>query len=274
MSNLLIHSMAEFEPLIAPCLEAAKIRTIAEIGSEFGGSSRMLAQHCIAHDGQLTCIDPSPKSEFLEWVQSDSHVDHVAKPSIDAFEDLCDIDAWVIDGDHNYYTVIRELRAVDAAASRDKKPLLAFMHDVSWPCGRRDFYYAPERVPPEHRHPYSYDHGVTLGNRGVIANRGMRGMDQFAVALHEGGEGNGVLTAIEDFLSDADTPDRPLFYVHVPAVFGLGVIFDASASWSEDIAQFLLPFHHNPLMARLEENRLQNYLAVIDWQDRTSDAAA
>jgi hypothetical protein len=195
-------------------------------------------------------------------------VNHIPAASLDAMPDCTDVDAWVIDGDHNYYTVLNELRIADANAERDGKPLLALMHDVSWPCARRDFYYAPDRIPAEHRHAYSFDAGVTIGNPGVIENRGFRGAGQFAVALHEGGPKNGVLTAIEDFLEEARTPERPLAWAMVPAVFGLGIIFDASAPWAPDVAQIVHPYHDNKLIASLELNRLRNYLAVIDWQDR------
>ncbi|NWM59937.1 class I SAM-dependent methyltransferase, partial [Escherichia coli] len=91
----------------------------------------------------LTSIDPAPKAEFLAWARQTPEVRHIAEPSHEAMPKLSDIDAWVIDGDHNYYTVINELRIADQIARRDGKPLLALMHDVSWPCARRDCYYAP-----------------------------------------------------------------------------------------------------------------------------------
>jgi hypothetical protein len=54
----------------------------------------------------------------------------------------------VIDGDHNYYTVLRELRLADSVARRDGRPLLAFMHDVGWPCARRDPIMPPTAFLP------------------------------------------------------------------------------------------------------------------------------
>jgi hypothetical protein len=269
MSDLLIHSMSEFSSLILPCLEKAGVRDVSEIGSEFGGMSRLLADHCEAQGGALTCIDPEPQEGFAQWAGELAHVDHVALPSLDALQSASAADAWFVDGDHNYYTVFHELVAIDAIQRAAGRPLLAFLHDVSWPCARRDFYYAPARIPAGWRHPHSFDHGVRLGEGKALFGRGLRGMGHFAIALAEGGEHNGVLTAVEDFLAQADSEERPLYYVHVPAVLGLGVVFDAGAPWSEAVAQFLLPFHANPLIARLEENRLRNYLEVIEWQDRT-----
>jgi hypothetical protein len=129
-------------------------------------------------------------------------------------------------------------------------------------------YYAPDRIPAEWRHEYSYEGGAFIGQSNLHADRGFRGMGNFAFATHEGGPRNGVLTAVEDFLEAARMPERPLAFAHVPAVFGLGVVFDSSAPWAADVAQIVHPYHDNPLMASLELNRLRNYLAVIDWQDR------
>jgi hypothetical protein len=276
MADLLIHSMSEFASLILGCLDRAGARQVAEIGAEFGGMSQLLADHCANRDGTLFSIDPAPRPEFVEWAAGCPHVRPLAAPSLEAMPALSGIDAWMIDGDHNYYTVCNELKLADSLSRRDGRPLLAVLHDIAWPCARRDMYYAPDRIPAEHRHAHSFDAGVTLGNDGFLPGRGMRGMGGFAWALFAGGPRNGVLTAIEDFIAEAEAEDpaRSLVFAQIPAVFGLGVLFDGSAEWAEDLAGLLLPYHGNELIAALEENRLRNYLAVIEWQDRQAEGAA
>jgi hypothetical protein len=266
--SLLIHSMSEFSDLILQSLQIAGARHLAEVGAEFGGMSQQLAGYARVVGGSLTSIDPAPKPEFVAWAAQTPEVRHLAAPSLEAMPRLAGIDAWVIDGDHNYYTVHNELRIADELSRRDGKHFLAILHDVSWPCARRDFYYAPERIPAEHCHPHSYDAGVKLGDPGWHQDRGFRGGGHFAWALHEGGPRNGVLTAVEDFRATAQTVDRPLAWAHVPAVFGLGLLFDSAAPWAPALAELIVPWHNNKLLAALETNRLQNYLAVIDWQDR------
>ena len=274
MSTLLIHSMSEFRDIILPCLAAAGVRNIAEIGAEFGGMSQELASFAAAAGGHLTSIDPAPKREFIDWADGNDAVRHVAALSLDVIADQRDIDAWVVDGDHNWYTVYHECHAIAERARADGKPLLIFFHDVCWPCGRRDFYYAPDQIPEEHRHPYDYVGGVLPGTDAPVPYRGFRGMGQFAVATHEGGPRNGVMTGIEDFLRDEAEAGRDYGFAEVPAVFGLGVLFAADAPWSEQVAEIVLPYHGNALIRRLEENRLVNYLTVIDWQDRHAEATA
>ncbi|WP_068094611.1 class I SAM-dependent methyltransferase [Novosphingobium rosa] len=269
MSDLLIHSMSEFSSLILEAFEVAQVRNIAEIGAEFGGMSSVLADYCGRVGGQFATIDPAPKQEFIDWVAQHPHVTHLAAPSLEVMGDLEQVDAWVIDGDHNYYTVLRELRLADSVSQRDGRPLLAFMHDVGWPWARRDSYYAPDRIPAEHRQLFSFDAGVTLGYAGSLPGRGFRSHGAYACALQAGGPGNGVLTAVEDFIAEVERDGtRQMCFANVPAVFGLGVLFDASASWGDPLAQLLGPYHDNELIRKLEINRLRNYLQVIDLQDQ------
>jgi hypothetical protein len=235
--------------------------------------SQLLADHAEAHSGRLTSIDPLPKPEFVDWVASRPRVRHVAAPSLQVIADQRNVDAWIIDGDHNWYTVYHELQAIDACCRRDGKPLLAFLHDVAWPSGRRDMYYAPDQIPAEFRHNYDYSGGAIPGFQGLIPGRGFRGMGHFAWATHEGGPRNGVLTAVDDFIDEQREAGRAIAFAEIPAVFGLGVLFAADAPWSEALTSLVIPFHENSLLRSLERNRLRNYLTVLDWQDSAAAAA-
>jgi hypothetical protein len=270
VSDLLVHSMAEFGDIILPCLAAAHVRNIVEIGAEFGGMSQRLGEFVVAAGGVLTSIDPAPKPAFIEWSNGLAQSRHIASLSLDAIPTLADVDAWIIDGDHNYYTVLNELRSIDAVSCRDGKPLLAFLHDVGWPCGRRDFYYAPDQIPAAWCQPHDYDGGALLDTDRLVEGRGFRGHGNFAFAVQSGGPHNGIMTAVEDFIAEQAATGRDLAWAHVPAVFGLGVLFDVDAPWSETVAAQLMPFHENRLLASLERNRLLNYLKVIDYQDAHS----
>ncbi len=268
MADLLIHSMAEFADIILPALAIADAREIVEIGAEYGGMSEILADFAAAGGGRLTSIDPAPKSQFTDWVANNPAVRHFAELSLAAIPQQRDVDAWIVDGDHNWYTVYHECHGIAEAARRDGKPLLAFFHDIGWPCARRDLYYAPDQIPAEFRQEYCYDGGMSPGNSELVPFRGFRGAGQFAAAVTEGGPRNGVLTGIEDFLRDEAAAGRDYGFAEVPAVFGLGVLFAADAPWSEQVAQLVLPYHDIALLRRLEENRLANYLTVVDWQVR------
>ena len=107
-------------------------------------------------------------------------------------------DAVVLDGDHNYYTVREELRLIVERAPGAALPLLLF-HDVGWPHGAATTT-STQSDPRRPRHP------IAGGARGSArATRPRRdGLPYPRSAAREGGERNGVLTAVEDFVADRD----------------------------------------------------------------------
>jgi hypothetical protein len=68
----------------------------------------------------------------------------------------------------------------------------------------------------------------------------------------EGGPRNGVLTAIEDFLEGHDG----LRLVVIPSFSGFGALWDLDAPYADALAELLDPFDRNPVLERLEANRL------------------
>lgn len=267
--NLLIHSMSEFSGLTLPILEAINATTVCEIGAEHGGNSKVLNEWLQKNNGTLISIDPNPSPDFLNWAPS-SGVKHIAKNSHIAIPEVKTADAWFIDGDHNWYTVFNELNKIREHARKENKPLLIFMHDVGWPWARRDLYYAPDQIPEKFRQPFTFDEGVTL-DVPVVIRGGFRSHGAYAIALHEGGPRNGVLTAIDDFLK---LYPKEFCFANIPAVFGLGILFDFNHPFVNQIIKIVAPFHENALLHSLEMNRLANYLKVIQLQDENTYATA
>jgi hypothetical protein len=267
MAGLFMYSLSVFSDLILEALRSADARKIVEVGAETGGMSELLVNHCRASGGQFTTIDPAPTAEFHAWVKANPDVRHVAKTSLEAFDEIDQADAWIVDGDHNWFTVYYELRQIEIIARRTGKPVLVFLHDIGWPCGRRDFYYAPERIPAEFRHPYSRDAGAVLDQPDLVKGGGFRGLGNFAFATVSGGPRNGVMTAIDDFLSEELKAGREYGFAEIPAVLGLGVLFDMDTPWSSKLADLLIPYHQNKLLREMETNRLRNFLRVLEMQD-------
>ena len=76
-----------------------------------------------------------------------------------------------------------------------------------------------------------------------------------------------MLTAVEDAIIKRSAAGTKLAWCVIPAVFGLGILFDATAPWAAEMAAKLLPWHEDQLIGTLERNRLANYLRVIEMQD-------
>ena len=131
------------------------------------------------------------------------------------------MDAALIDGDHNWYTVYNELRLLAEGARRHGTPLpVLILHDVLWPYGRRDLYYAPEQIPEEFRQPYATK-GMRPGSKKLLDRGGLN--PTMCNALEEGGPRNGVMTAVDDFIAEHD---RPLRVVVLPIYFGLAIVVE------------------------------------------------
>lgn len=205
--------------VIAPLLHAAQARRIIEIGAEQGRTTALLLDRAARVGGVVEAIDPAPRFDVGRW-----ELEHGARlrvhrgRSLDVLPGLAPADAVLVDGDHNWFTVRRELELLSEGAARAGVPLpLVVAHDVGWPYGRRDLYYDPSSIPVEHRHD--------CARSGILPGRSALGPDGLNASLwnatHEGGPRNGVRTAIEDFL--AATP-VPCELVVIEGLHGLAVL--------------------------------------------------
>jgi hypothetical protein len=213
-----------WKPVIEPVLDAAGADTVIEIGAEQGRTTALLLDRARRRGrGVVHAIDPAPRFDVsaweLEWGQLFRF--HRGR-SLDLLAGIGSVDAVLVDGDHNYYTVSGELDLLDQAAAAAVRPLpLVLAHDVGWPYGRRDLYYDPEAVPREHRHD--------AARAGILPGRDELGQPGINSGLwnatREGGPGNGVMTAIEDFVSGRT---EPCLLVTVEGLHGLAVIASES----------------------------------------------
>jgi hypothetical protein len=262
MAQLYLHSMANFDPVIEGALDIVAGRRLVEVGAEGAIFSSFLADYARRHDGDVRCVDPAPSDALRDLAAREDGVTLLEEFSPPALDQLQDADVYVLDGDHNWHIVSGELRALRDRLLDPERPALVILHDVQWPCARRDTYYAPERIPEDERQPYSYESGIAPGNPGLDPH-GFRGAGVFAVAEHEGGPRNGVLTAVEDFVEA--TPG--LVHRIVPVVFGCGFLYSTAAPWAGALDAYLAPYDRSPLLARMEANRLALYLQLLALQD-------
>jgi hypothetical protein len=240
-------SIVNAAELVFACLEAANTGSVAEVGAFHGKSTRALLEWAEAAGARVVAIDPTPEPALRELAAERPDLDLDERPSVEALAEL-DADAVILDGDHNYFTLSEELRLIAARHPGERLPLI-ICHDIGWPLARRDAYYAPERIPAEHRQPLAHNVFLVPGEAGTVDG----GMPFACVAEREGGPRNGILTAIEDFADDRDE----LAFARVPAFFGIGFIWDRRAPWAAAVEDVLRPWDRNPMLERLEANRLR-----------------
>jgi Methyltransferase domain len=242
------HSLANLQEVLVAALEVAGARSVAEIGAYAGDLTRDLADWAEPRGGSVTAVDPFPEPALTRLAEERGSVTLVEEASFDALGHIPRTDAVVIDGDHNYYTVGRELHALAERFTGDEFPLL-LLHDVRWPHARRDAYYAPEALPEQERHPMKSG-PVFPGVSGLAPG----GLPYKNVAAEEGGPRNGVLTALDDFLVERED----LTVAVVPAFYGLGIVWPSVAPWSAEMSALLEPWDRVPWLERLEQHRVYN----------------
>ena len=241
------HSMANFGELLLSTLDAVDAKTVAEVGAYAGDLTAVLLEWAAGSGAAITAVDPLPQPELQQLAADNPALNLLEQTGADALATMDLPDALVIDGDHNYFTVMEELKQVGLRVSAAEMPLLLF-HDVCWPHGRRDSFYAPERVPDEYSEGIEEGVGVFPGEPGVTFG----GLPYKWAKNHEGGERNGVLTAIEDFVATQDGVRLAV----LPMFFGFGLAWHEDAPWAAAVAALVDPWDMNPIVARLEANRV------------------
>ncbi|HLJ04454.1 MAG TPA: class I SAM-dependent methyltransferase [Solirubrobacteraceae bacterium] len=239
--------------IMLACLDTAGARSVVEIGAYAGDLTQVLHRWARERGARISAVDPSPQDELVALAQENPEIVLIRATSHRALAELPSHDAFVIDGDHNYYTVSEELRLIAERQAGEPLPLLLF-HDVAWPHARRDDYFAPEQVPAEYRQPTKEGGGLFPGNQGTVPG----GLPYKYPAAQEGGPRNGVLTAVEDFVAARED----LVLAVVPAFFGLGVVWHREAPYAERMQALLGPLDRHPVIARLEANRVYHLASV------------
>jgi cephalosporin hydroxylase len=206
---------------IAPVLHAAHARRVLEIGALRGETTDRMVDD-LGPGAELHVIDPEPAFDPAEHERRfPGRYRFHRGLSLDVLPTLGPIDAALIDGDHNWFTVYNELRLLADGARRHGTDLpVLVLHDVLWPYGRRDLYYAPERIPAEFRQPYARA-GIRPGLRRLHPSWGLN--PTLCNAEEEGGPRNGVMTALDDFIAEHPRAVRKLV---LPIYFGLAIVVE------------------------------------------------
>ncbi len=205
--------------VLRPVVDAVEARCLVEVGADRGRLTRKLLDWASAHDAIVHVIDPHPQFDVAQWQaeHGDRFVFHEAR-SLNVLERIDGVDAALIDGDHNWFTVLHELRLLErTAVGRGAVPPLIALHDVGWPYGRRDLYYDPDSIPAAQRQPYERK-GILPGE-GELSHAGLN--DHLQNAIYEHSLRNGVRTAVEDFMAGSELD---WLWFEVPCLNGLGII--------------------------------------------------
>lgn len=224
-----------WDHVIKHVLILAEPRKVVEIGSLTGITTFKLLQYCKHVGGHCIVVDPSPQYDIalLKEHYGEEFVTILEQFSLDALPTIDQYDMILIDGDHNWYTVYHELKLVEQMAMKTGRFPVVLMHDVDWPYGRRDMYYYPESIPEDSRQPLATK-GMKPGQSELLE---VGGFNHIALnALTEGGERNGVQTAIDDFLKETSFA---IHYYKLHSNNGLGLLVPEDSLIQSSISYIL-----------------------------------
>lgn len=222
--------------VVKPLLCEIKAHRLIEIGADEGEHTQLLLKYCDAFDAHLLVIEPAVKAILKEIVKSSSRIRLINEKSQKALPNIdAPVDAVFLEGDLNYYSTKEDLRAIEELTYRQNIEFpLVFIRSTSWPYARRDMYYDPDSIPITDKHGYERI-GMTPWSSELV--QGMIN-ESFANVKYEGGQRNGVLTAVEDFMRDSEL-DLQLF--SLPVNNGLGIIYNKNSQVEVFIKTNLLP---------------------------------
>jgi GT2 family glycosyltransferase len=226
---------AFWDSVLRPLIGALQPERILEIGADQGTTTRVLLEQAGPHGAVVHAIDPKPNFDpaELEAEFPDLLVFHRGL-SLEVLPQLGRFDFALIDGDHNWHTVLSELRLLERRALEEEgRPPVVALHDVGWPYGRRDLYYDPDNIPADKRRPYARraihpdsDELVDEGINAHLANA------QLPAARHSGVRG-----AVDDFVEESGERWK-LF--DVPGQHGLGILaLEQTLSENEPVRELL-----------------------------------
>jgi glycosyltransferase involved in cell wall biosynthesis len=258
-----------WQSITQPLFEILKPREIVEIGADYGDNTRNLLEWCRLSGARAHVIDPFPKfdPENFKAEYGDVFVFYKGM-SLSALPMIGRMDAMLIDGDHNWYTVYHELKLIEK--SNNHVFPLVFIHDVAWPYARRDMYYDPETIPEAWRMAYARK-GLDPDSIDLVEEGGLN--PHLCNARYAHNIRNGVLTAVEDFMRESTLE---LELVTIDIFYGLGILFPSDMrvlypEFDRFIRELVLPETSRELVNRLEIARIRQTITIEESKRKIRD---
>jgi|GEM_PF-3099761 len=260
-----ICSMVNFAPEYRRLMDVLRITRIVEIGSEAGVNTQVLLGYARSRGAKLVAVDPADVP-FPFDAEKEPDFTFFRGTSAEFLAAPLPAEAVFLDGDHNYETVLADLETIFRSRAATGIKLL-FLHDVSWPWARRDIYYDPARIS----RPHAF-HAENTASPYVAGSPGLPPAG-YVTADAEGGPGNGVLTAVEEFLARHDGWE----FRRLPVLYGIGILVcrENLAPGEEAALRPLLDEldSHRELLSVLELNRVENLCRIAGLNGKLQEAA-
>ena len=237
-----------WESIIGPIFEKIKPKYIVEVGSEEGVNTANILAYCEENAAHMTAIDPLPKFDVEEFkARFKEKFELYTDLSLNTLPLLYDYDLILIDGDHNWYTLFNELKIIENNFVNKKFPVV-ILHDIGWPYSRRDLYYNPENIPIPFRQAYT-QLGISPEQEQLTEEGGFN--PHHYNSIYENNPKNGVLTAIEDFISESSIE---FSFIEIYGFHGLGILFPKNEELENFVNEVI---NKSNIVSILEKERIK-----------------
>lgn len=192
--------------------------------------------------------DESDASYIAISLNESSKHEIISGTGLEVLPNLNNYDAIFINDDPNWYSMYNELKLIKA--NNDEFPLVFICNNI-FPHKRRDSYIDPNKIPPEFINEYSdnFSHG------------NIKLKDDFYHAVQDNTSKNGVLTAIEDFISE----NNSIGIMNIKLFNGIIILYPINSisqirlgKLNDEISKYRLDFDG------LSDNFIENQL-LIDY---------
>ncbi len=235
-----------WEVLIKPLIKGRKPGRIVQVGTDGGLTPEQLLNTCVDLACTLHLVDVREPKQLTRLQERHGErfvfTRGLSLTELPNFDEP--VDLFLLDGDHNWYTVINDLRTVARLATRlDAAYPITLVRGVGAPYGRRDSYRNPDAIPAAFRKRY------------VPVEDGQAFLSD---SIYENDQQNGVLTAVEYLIQEVHFP---LEMVTIPAWNGIAVVYDPTSivddgRLSEILERFRSSREVLSLIERLETARI------------------
>jgi hypothetical protein len=91
------HSMQNLAEIVLPCLDAAGVRSVVEVGAYAGDLTELLVEWAAGGGARVIAIDPSPQDRLVALAEEHERLELVRETSLAALPRLAPADAVIVD---------------------------------------------------------------------------------------------------------------------------------------------------------------------------------
>ena len=253
---------APWNSVLQSLIKAVERTRVLCLGSETESHQDKLAEAICSLGIQFTLV--GSKASFDREALKRKHgplFQLIQNNNPSSLENYFPADLVFIRGASNWFTVFNHLKLVESLCDKGGYTFpVVGVFNTGWPYGRRDSYAEHSEVPAQFKQPHKTG-GLIPGSNGVHLSAGFDLNSEHAI--EEGGSKNGVLTAIDEFISSTS---QELRLTTLEGLHGISLVYSQEVlSRNSNLNNLIKDFSPSTILAEhLSEVEKQRVLAEVE----------